>query len=82
LYAIRINSSVWKKNPTEFETMYKVSLLAIALNKNKNNPTHIMIVISTGGIRSAVPRMILIETGMVEDWIRITPTQPPNSDSF
>jgi hypothetical protein len=62
--------------------MYNESLLAIALNKNKNNPAHIIIVISIGGILSTLPRMILIETGMVEDWIRIIPTQPPNSDIF
>ena len=82
LKAISINRIVWKKNPTEFDTMYRLSLLAIARNKKKNSPTHIMTVISIGGILSALPRMILIETGMVEDWIKIIPIQPPNSDIF
>ena len=67
LKTIRIKRTVWKKNPTLFDTVYRVSRFEIALSKNRNKPTHTIRIISTGGILSAVPLMILKETGRVED---------------
>jgi hypothetical protein len=55
LKTIKINRIDWKKNPTEFETIYNVFLFAIAETRNKNNPDQINNTIETGGITVDIP---------------------------